>query len=33
MIVSESVLVYEAFLPVWHLSTIAYTLPRPSEQQ
>ncbi len=28
--VSESVLVCEAFLPVWSLSTIAYGLPRPS---
>ncbi len=28
--VSESVLVREAFLPVWYLSTIAYGLPRPS---
>ena len=28
--VSESVLVREAFLPVWYLSTIAYALLRPS---
>jgi len=28
--VSESVLVREACLPVWYLSTIAYALPRPS---
>jgi hypothetical protein len=30
MSVSESVRVREAFLSVWYLSTIAYTLPRPS---
>jgi len=29
LIVSESVLVYEAFLPVWYLSTRVYTLPVP----
>jgi hypothetical protein len=28
--VSESILVREAFLPVWSLSTIAYALPRSS---
>ncbi len=28
--VSESVLVREAFLPVWYLRTLAYPLPRPS---
>jgi len=31
--VSESVLVREAFLTVWSLSTIASALPRPAEQQ
>ena len=31
MSVSESVLVREALLAVWSLSTIVYTLPRPSE--
>jgi len=31
MSVSESVLVREAFLPVWSLSTIEYILPRPSQ--
>ena len=30
MSVSESVLVREAFLPIWYLSTIAYTLPPAS---
>jgi hypothetical protein len=28
--VSERILVREAFLPVWYLNTIAYTLLRPS---
>ena len=31
--VSESVLVREALLAVWSLSTIVYPLPRPSEEQ
>ena len=30
MSVSESVLVREALLPIWYLSTIAYTLPPAS---
>ena len=30
MSVSESILVYEAFLAIWSLSTRVYTLPCPS---